>query len=231
VLDRAQAAGQVVARVALAHLDRQGSLAWGARPRAEAEQVGHRGGAAESAETGGGQQDGVQVVLETTEARVDVAPDRHDLEVGTAREQLRDTARRAGADLRALRQGLEGEAVASAERVAGVGPARDRPDVQPGVGGGGQVLEGVHEHVALVGEQRLAQRAGEHAGAAEREGLARRLGAVALGVHADELDVVAGRGREALGDRGGLRDGQRAGPGAYSECRHAPTAPIPRRRA
>jgi hypothetical protein len=203
----------------------------GAGPRTEAEQVGHRGRAAETAEAGGGQHDGVQVVLEATEAGVDVAADRHDLEVGTPGEQLGDAPRRAGADLRALRQGLEGQAVTGAERVAGVGPARDRPDVQTRVGGGRQVLEGVHQHVALVGEQRLAQRAREHSRAAERERLARRLGAVALGVHADELDVVAGRGREALGDRGGLRDGQRAGPGAYSECRHAPTAPIPRRRA
>ena len=83
-------------------------------------------------------------------------------------------AGRAGAHAGAFRQGVDGQAVACHEGVAGVFTFEGCGDDQAGAGCGGQVLEGVYCHVhavflggVLTVEQALAQCRGEYAGAAE----------------------------------------------------------------
>ena len=112
---------------------RERALTGSGRHLGEGERVGDGVGAAEPFETGGGEHHGVEVAVgDASETGVDVAADVDDLEVGTAGLQLRDTARRARADTRALGKGVEGEPVARAQRVTRVRPLGDRTDDETG---------------------------------------------------------------------------------------------------
>ena len=85
--------------------------------------------APEAREPGRGEHDRVGVAGgELAQARVDVAAQLHDLEVGPQRAQLRGAAQRRGPDARAL--GQRGEAGGAAERVARVGARGHRGDAR-----------------------------------------------------------------------------------------------------
>ena len=114
-----------------AHLERERALPGGGRPGDELEEFGDRVQPAEASESGGGEHHGVQVVgVDPAEPRVDVPAEVDDLEVRPQRLQLRDPARRAGADAGALAGASQSSALARAQRVAGIGPARDGADAQ-----------------------------------------------------------------------------------------------------
>ncbi len=138
------------------------------RPRVDAEEVGDRAEPAEPFEAGDREDHRVEAsVGDVREPGVDVAAKVDHLEVGTPREQLGATSRRTGADARAGLEVGEREVVASAQGVAGIRALGHGADREAGVWRGRQVLEGVHDEVALAAHECLTQRAGEDAGAAE----------------------------------------------------------------
>ena len=132
---------------------------------------------AEPGQAGAGEHDGVVArPTRTLPIRVSTLPRiADDLETEAERVQLGGPARRAGADAAAGRQLAEGEAVAGDDDVARVLARRARrPARCRRAGSVGQVLERVHGDVDVAAQQRVAQRADEDAGAAERWPAARR---------------------------------------------------------
>jgi hypothetical protein len=94
-----------------------------------------------------------------------------------------------------------------AQRYGGEGDARGGP--------GRQVLQRVHGDVDAVVEQRLAQRADEHARAAE---LGQRLGvAVSLGGDLDQHDLAAKSRAQPVTHPAGLSGGEDRGAGAQAD--------------
>ena len=182
----------------------------------------------EPRQSGGGQHDGIQLAVpHAPEAGVDVAAEVPHLDARVVPAHLGDAAGRSGADRRTGRQAMQRRAVAGDDDVAGILPHRNRGDRETRRVGRRQVLERVHEQVALAGEQRLAQAGREDAGAAElRE---RGAGDIALGDDRHELDLPAGGRRERVGDVGRLGERQRAPPCAEPQgCRHGPRPCGPR---
>ncbi len=94
----------------------------------------------------------------------------------------------------------------------------------PSAGSVGRSFERVHGEVDLAGEHLLAQPADEDAGAADLGQVG--LGDVALGGHADELDLMAGTGGERVGDDARLRHGHQAPPRSQSELHRTSSARI-----
>ena len=187
-------------------------------------------GQAEAEQAGGGQDDRLQLAgVDPADPAVDVAADRHQLQVGPEPVQQGDPAGAAGPDPGPGRQVVEGgEAVAADEHVARVvAPGHGGQD-QAGDLGGGQVLGRVHGQVGPAVQDRLLHGRGEDALAAER-GRRDVAAPVALGDDRDQLDPQLRPGRPqpvdhqpALGERerapprgqaqGPVRPGPAAGP-------------------
>ena len=115
------------------------------------------------------QQDGVEVVADAAEPRVDVAADVDDLEVGTSRAAAGRARRGEPVPTRAPSGSASRVSPSRAHR-ASRASARSgvAPMTRPGCAAVGRSFSECTSSVALVGEERLAQGAGEHAGAAER---------------------------------------------------------------
>ena len=207
-------------RVVGPDLHRERPLAGGGQHLDRVEQLGGLVDAAQAAQAGGGEDDGVEPALgDGAQAGVDVAAQAGDHQAEAERLELRAPAGRPGADGGAGGQLAEGEPVAGDERVARVLAGGHGGDGRRGIRGGGQVLERVHGEVDPAVGEGGAQRGDEHAGAAE---LGERGGAVevALGAHLDELDLVAERA-QPVGHPGGLGGGEGGAAGAEAQRGHA----------
>lgn len=88
MLDLPQRGEQVPVVLVGTDLDGEGPLTGSARPEAQVEQLGRGVEPADPSESGRGEHDGVEVVLDTGEPGVDVAADVHDVEVGPVRLEL-----------------------------------------------------------------------------------------------------------------------------------------------
>ena len=146
---------------------------------------------------------------------VDVAAQVDDVEAEPEGEQLSGPPRRAGAHGRPCGQLTEGQPVAGDHHVARVLTDGDGGEGDAVGGIGRQVLERVHGHVHVAGQQRLAYGGHEHPGAAD--GGERGVVDVAAGGHVDQLDGSAGHGGQPVGDDAALGVGKRAGPGAEAQ--------------
>src|SRR5262245_5063360 len=184
------------------------------RRRQHDRQIEHLAGlveAAEALQTGPGQHDRVQLALgEVADPGVHVAANRDHVQAETERVQLRRTAGRAGAHSGTGRQVGELASVPADQDVPRVGPKRYRRYHQAGCRGGGKVLVRVHGQVDPAGQQRVPQRADEHAGSADPG--QRFAGHVALRGDLDKLHRVAGPDPDRVGDQPGLGQRERARP-------------------
>ena len=157
-LSAASASASARSSLPVAHLDRERALAGRGRPVREVEELGPRLEPAEAAEAGGGEHHGVEVDSSVTqrEPGVDVAADVDDLEVGAA---ARAAGRRGAASRCRPGRPPAGSSRVRPSRAQSASRASARlgvaPMTRPGYGAGRQVLQRVHDDVALVGEQRL----------------------------------------------------------------------------
>lgn len=197
-------------------LDRQCSLAGSGQNGVDRQEIGHLTAPSEAAEPGRGEYHRVEFTASyKSDTRIDVAADRHglDVEAVTAgvRVELRHAARRAGADAGAGRQLLEGQPVARHQGVTRVLAHRHGGQYEALGLRGRQVLERVDGEVHLAAQQRVAQRGDEDAGAADlREVLA---GGVPVRGDLDEFDGAPGHLADRVGHQAGLRHGELAAPG------------------
>ena len=110
-----------------------------------------------------GQDNGIELIGgDLAHARIHVAAQGANIEVGAQRAELRNAPGRAGTYLGPLGQLVKGEAVAGDERLAR--GLADRVDGSEALGlTGGKVLAGVDGNIDLAAVHSLAQRLGEHA--------------------------------------------------------------------
>src|SRR6266542_3813498 len=151
---------------------------------------------------------------------VHIAADPGAFKAETERVELCDPAGCAGADERAGLQFAERQTVAGDQHVARVLTHRYGADGQAVDRGRRKILERVHGDIDLAGQQGVAQRTDEDAGAADL--LQRPAVHVAGGDDQDQLDLVA-EVPQRIGDEGRLRGRQRGPPGA--ELDHADSPP------
>jgi hypothetical protein len=205
---------RATARVVGAALDADHALANGRQRQLEVELLGHVVRDAEALQSGAGQQDRVEFAfVEPAQARVDVAAQQLEAQVGPCLPQLGLSARAGGADPSALRQVGETPEAARDERIERVGARQHRDDGEARWQFARHVLHRVHRKVGaaflhrdfeFLDEQALAadlgQRAIEHA--------------VALRAHRHEFH---GQARMCRAQQGlhvlGLPHGQLAAPG------------------
>ena len=111
-------------------------------------------GAAETVETGGGEDEGVTLALgEFAQAGVDVAANLDEADVGAEGEELSAAARAGGADRAVVGQGVQAPVGLADPDVAGVDAGRDGGQGELRGEGGGEILEGVNSEVdATFGE-------------------------------------------------------------------------------
>jgi tetratricopeptide (TPR) repeat protein len=152
--------------VAGADLDGQRALAGRRREQRRVEQLGDRVVQAQPPQPGGSQDHRVQPGLDLRQPGRDVAPDRHDLDIGAQRPQLRDPPRGPGSHPGTRAQALPG---GTAERVERVSARRGHRQDQALVPGGGEVLERVNGDVDAPGDQLLLDLGGEHPALAAAE--------------------------------------------------------------
>lgn len=220
VVELGERGGEV--RAGCSAFDRQCSLTGSGQNGVDRQEVGHLTGPAEAAEPGRGENHRVQFTASyKSDTRIDVATDRHGLDVEAVaagvRVELRHAARRAGAYAGTGRQLLEGQPVPRHQHVTRILAPRDGSQHEALGLCGRQVLERVDGEVHLASQQRLTQRRDEHAGAADlREML---LGGVSVRGDLDELDGAPGHLADRVGDQAGLRHGELAAPGAQPERR------------
>ena len=159
--------------------------------------------------------------------RVDVSPDRADLEVGPKRAQLGRAAQAARPDDGSFRQVGQRLALTRDETVAHVLAPRHRADDDAVRVLRGQILQRVHGEVDLAVPERPLELLGEEPLAADLgQRLARRLRAVARRRDHSRLALeVRPGGRQQADDRVGLRPRECRGPGSEGDRR------LPRRSA
>ena len=187
----------------------EGALAGGREHLVRLENLRDGVGVADPGQAGVGQHHPVELaVAHLAQPGVGVAADRDAAQVGAEPEQLRGPPRRAGADPRAGGEIGELGAVPRDERVPRVITGRHRGQHDARRGPGRQVLQRVHGQVHPAAEQRVAQRADEHASATDLG----QLGPadVAERRHPDDLDLAAGPLGDHLSHLAGLRHGHRA---------------------
>ena len=190
-------------------LDRESALPGRDRPGVEVQIFADLRFAPKADETSRREHHGVEFALgHTAEAGVDVAPNVDHLQVGTAGQQLRSAPGRPGADSSAGGEGVDRLAVVGAEDVPRIHPLRHGSDDEPGVRSRRKVFEGMHEGIALRGEQGVAQRGGEDARAADR---GKRVGCHIAGRdNGHDLDTCPAGALEGLPHRLRLREGEGA---------------------
>ena len=105
---------------------------------------------------------------EFRQARVDIAAQRHDAQIGAGMQDLRVAARRRCADHGARRQRREARRLRREERVARILARQMADQRQPLRQQARQVLGGMHRAVDGAGEQRLLELLGEQSLAADR---------------------------------------------------------------
>ena len=107
---------------------------------------------AQALQSGRGEDDGVVFsLLEFAQARVDIAAQRMNVEIGADGLELRLAPQAGCADARALRQFLKARIVARAERVARILPFRDGGDFESRRKFGGQVFQRMHGEIDASG--------------------------------------------------------------------------------
>ena len=220
VVEGGQRGDEVVVGAAL---DRERALAGRGQHLQRVEHLGDLLEPADPGQPGAGEQHRVVLAgADLADPGVDVATDARHVQTEAEGVQLRDPARRAGADPAAGRELAEGEPVAGDDDVARVLARRYGGERDPVGGGGRQVLERVHGDVDLAAQQRVAQGADEDAGAGRRRS--------ASGVPAAWLrspSVVTStssasrpsRSRTSVGDQAGLGGGEQGGAGADADRR------------
>ncbi len=177
----------------------------------------------EAIETGGGEQNGVDLALgEFAQARVDVAAELDGLDVGAEGVQLRAATLAAGADDRALRQRGKAVILHRDEHIARV-DARRRGGQRERLGQfGGQILERVHGEIDAALGERLFDFLGEHALGADL-GEGDFLQPVAGGLDDLDFDGVALRAQKR-GDVVGLPERELRAAAADAQIHLPPTA-------
>lgn len=197
--------------VARVDLNRQRALTGRRREQGRVEKFGDGVVQAEAPEARGREDHRVQPGLNLCQAGRYVAADRHDLDVGAQRLQLRDPPRGPGADPRSGAQCLQSRPAQCVQRV---GARRGHGEHQPVRRRGGKVLQRVDCDVDLPGEQFLLKLRGEHAArASARPQLSSRLGALpdpgavraGCRVHPWVRQVRQGRGPGTVPTVGALR--------------------------
>ena len=137
-------------------LEREGALAHGRQELVDREGTHPWIGQTQPLEPGRSQDERIDLAAPPlAQARVDVAPQRHDLEVAPPGEQLGTPANARGADARAERQPGEPTRAVAEQHVVGTRPRRDRAHHETEREAGGQVLHGMHTRVDRAGEQRF----------------------------------------------------------------------------
>src|SRR5581483_5059403 len=87
---------------------------------------------AEPIEAGAGEQDRIELAfVELAQTRADVAAQLGDLQIGTARAQLRLATQARGADTRAMRQRIDAVESCADERIARIGRFEERGEREP----------------------------------------------------------------------------------------------------
>ena len=143
--------------LARADLHRERTLPGSGGPAVEPEVLRDGVEAPEAPESGGGEHDRIELARgDLTQARVDVAPDVHDLEVGPTSLELRNASRRTRPDAGSGRQRVHREGVARAQRITSIRALGNRRDRQARMRRRRQILEGVHHDVDVAHEQRGA---------------------------------------------------------------------------
>jgi hypothetical protein len=145
-------------------------------------------------------------LFEFAQARIDVAAQGMNVEIGADGLQLRLAAQAGRAHARALRQVFDFRIKPRAEGVARVLSFRDRGDFESRGKFGGQVFQRMHGEIDAAGGKRLFDFFGEHAlGADHGEGNVGDL--VAGGVDDFDFHFMAARAQKR-GDVVGLPEGQ-----------------------
>ncbi len=217
------------ARVVAADLDPDRALRHGGQHLLRRQHRGGRAAHFETLEPGHGQERGIDLTLgQLAQAGLDVAAQRHHLDIGPRQQHLGLAAQRGGAHDRARRQRGQAVAAVREQGVARVLARQDGGDLQALGQPGRHVLHGVHRDVDAPLEQRLLDLLGEQALAADL-GERAVLHRVAGGLDDDDLDrrrlgqLAVHRG-EARAHLTGL--GERQGAAARTQankrfCRHA----------
>jgi hypothetical protein len=188
------------------------------------EDLGDQVKAPDPLQPGAGQHHGVEFAGgDLREPGAGVAADRDRPDVGSHQPQLRGPAGRPRADERTGGQVRQLCAVPCHERVPGVATGRHRRERDAGHGGGGEVLEGMDGEVDVPGEQAVAQRAHEDAGAPDLRQLG--LADIAERGQSDQLDRHPGALPDQAGDGLGLGHGHRALARAQAQHRPAHAGP------
>src|SRR6516162_8551751 len=206
-------------RIVRARLDGEGALP-GRREADGGRDRRPRGGRDRQAREAGGREDErvERPFVELPHARVDVAADEHEPEIGPGVEELRLPPRAPGGKARRERKLRDRRCRPGDERVARIDPFRNRGDREPRGVLGGKVLEAVDGEVDRPGRQGVLDLLDEDPLAAGRG--KRHVGLlVSLGaddVHVDRHAIV--HAREALGDVPGLPERERASPRAENEA-------------
>ena len=203
-----------------AHLDRDDPLPHGGHEDRRVQRLRVLGLEPEAGEPRGGKDHGVPgSALELPHARLHVAPDRLDDEVGPERQRQGPPARARRPDDRAHRQVLEGRPRPAHEDVTRILAFGERRQREPRRQFGGEILEAVDRAVDQPFAQRLLDLPHEQALAPDG-GQTGVDPPVALGPDRDDLDVDPER-PQTCGHRSGLYQRERASPRPelhWTEC-------------
>ena len=152
---------------------------------------------------------------------IDIAPERHDPEVGPAPQQLRLAAQRRGADDGLLRQCRDCRRFRRQKSLARIVARQYASDLEPRRQPGFEILQGMHRQIDAAVEQRLLDLFGKKPLAADL-GEAAVLLAVAAGADRHDLDPVREirmGGEKPVAHEPRLEERHRAAAGADAQWR------------
>jgi hypothetical protein len=193
--------------ITFANFDSKRALARGGTKILRIEALADPIGFAESIETGGREQNRVDLALfEFAQARVDVASEFDRLNVAAQRFQLRAAARAAGAYASAARQLSEARLLDGDKNVTRVGSGRHCRKYETVGELGGKIFERMNREIDSASGERIFNFFGEHALGADL-GKGDFLQAVAGGFDDFDFDLMALDAQE-FGDMIGLPEGE-----------------------
>jgi len=218
VIDAAQRVDNAI--VISATFDRDTSLADGWDELGRIELVRDHLGEPQHFESSNRHHDGT-AIGDSFESGRDVAPELGEAEVGPSAPELSPSADRPRGDEGANRKI---DQRSSDERIADRAPLGERPDDEPLLWNGRQILGGVDGEIGATVENGSLHLFHEHALPADRvERYIGGLRAIAVRIDRQQLDNVAGR-LELCGDGSGLRGRLGTAPGRDSNRRHGDSA-------
>src|ERR1017187_9119527 len=210
-------------RVAIANFNSQGALPGGGGHHFHGNNLADQLRFAEAVQASGGENDGIVVAgFELAQARIHIAAERVNLQIGTNRLQLRLTTQATGANVRPLRQRFDACELHGAKNVARIFASGDSGNFEIGSQLRRQIFQAVHSEINPVFDQGFLNFLGEHAlGADFSEGNVGDF--IAGGLDDLEFHGMA-LSAQQIGDVMGLPESELRAAGADAQAGHQSSA-------